>query len=725
MSILSRLWRYVHTNGYPLPNSSAFAPPEAPARRTRGRGRSSAARLEYMEQRLLMTTLVAGESFTYTDARNNKILAQVNGSSTVAELIAATQDGDGTLLFGDIEGSLGNGTVLGNGAVPVTGQGQGSAQLGIFATAQLNVGGIASNQAGNTYGFNIFNVDAAGQPLTTFPITGHSTTIKIVTNTLNSDGTVTSTTTTTTAPAPWDIQYFQINNATGAGENPVDLFEVLEGVDGGAQVQAPVPAGSPPGTSGVVTQTPGLEPGLVGATKVKIGGAAFDPLNGLLYFDVEYTPKAGGGGGTPVQQDILYSIDPTAPNNNIAYFPGSLVPIPGTSTVTRIGALDNGGGAYNISALAFRTNGASNATLFTYRVPGTGTNAGGPPPEPNLETYNANGVGGPILVPVNDAQVTNGFHPGAATPTFLTGVTGLAALPATIPGANGDFIYAVAVNAGTTQLVRIDLDGIDNSTAFNLRTITSTNFGSATDQLETPPANINGVAPFDGNALVGLTFNPKIVDPFNGNLGVLMSYDNAPPTPLVVTQDTVFVNDRLRITQGDVFAVYTNQADIADSITFQHVTINPNTNVITSDAYAGELWQPEHGQLAKLHHGHRSHVRRRLPGFPRHNAQSRQSDEPDPQPTVSLRTNRDQHRHLAGGGYHGFGRHAGRHAFAGLTVGYGLEQTIDPTRALLDQTLNQGLGENFTSANGLAISQRPGRGHQHHGFCGGSICVRR
>ena len=123
---------------------------------------------------------------------------------------------------------------------------------------------------------------------------------------------------------------------------------------------------------------------------------------------------------------------------------------------------------------------------------------------------------------------------------------------------------------------------------FALGSITSTNFGSTTDQIEPTLGPPDNAGPFDGNSLIGLTFNPKVVDPFNGNLGVLMSYDNAPSTPLVTTQDTVFVNDRLRISQGDVFAVYTNQSDISDSITFQHITINPDGSV-TSDAYSGSI----------------------------------------------------------------------------------------------------------------------------------------
>jgi hypothetical protein len=701
MSILARLWRYVHINGngYPLPSSSALVPPASLASTRRARGSSRSARLEYMEQRILMTTLLGGERFTYTDARGNAIIAQVNGAASVTELIAATQDGDGSLLFGDIEGRIiANsdpnapvdprlGDVVGNGAIPVSGGLQGSAQLG-FPPAQLNFGGIASNQGGTTYGFNIFDVDGNGKTFTTYPITGDPITITTVNG---------NTTTTTTEPVPWDLQYFQISNTTGNASNVVDLTNVLEGIDGGNPVTTPPPAGSPPGTPPTITITPGLEPDLLGATKVRIAGAAFSPVDGLLYFDLQFTPKSTGGtGGTIPQQDVLYSIDASAANNDIPYLPGSTTPGPGTSTLTRIGNLDNGGGTYTISALTFQSTGAGTATLYTYLLPAGGAATGAFVPEPTLATQQQTGPGtftgaaGGVLTVINAAVVTFGYHPQAATPTYLTGVTGLVALPATLPGAQGNYLFAT----NGDELVRIDLDNLVNGSQFFPGALTSTNFGSTTDEIE---VNTPGdVAPFDGNSLIGLTYNPNVVDPFTGTRGVLESYDNANGT-----QDTVFVSDRLRISAGDVFAVYTNQADINSTISFQVVTFNTNGTIASSKAYAGSF-----GSLNTDPTG-TANVNVAAPvsgggflGFI--------GTVPNPFGTTPITDQAFLSGTMASslGIFPGdfttiFGGTPVDAIFPGLTVGYGLEQTLDAGEYIISQTL----GQNFTAADGLAISR--------------------
>jgi hypothetical protein len=302
-----------------------------------------------MEQRILMTTLLGGERFTYTDARGNTILAQLNGASLATELIAATQDGTGNLLFGDIEGTVRqngdptapvdprNGAIVGNGAIPVSGGLQGSATLGFgrpggSVNFGLNFGGIAANRGGATFGFNITTVDQNNKPLATFPVTGD-----VIPTAAPSGGTV--------PPVPYDLLLFQINTNpnppppgaqnSGNAFNFQDLSVVLEGADDDV--------------AGIGTGVAALEPDLLQATKVSIAGAAFNPADGLLYFDLQFTPKPPSGGVTIPQQDVLYSVDPSA---------GPAVnEDPTLTTVRRIGNLDNAEGVYTISALAFKSTG--------------------------------------------------------------------------------------------------------------------------------------------------------------------------------------------------------------------------------------------------------------------------------------------------------------------------------------------------------------------------------
>ncbi len=691
MSILSRLWRYVHTNGYPLPSASAFVPHVAPSGR-RARGRAVTPRLEYMEQRLLMTTLFAGEQFLFTNARNVQTLVQINGSSTVTELIAATQDGDGSLLFGDLEGEITTGPragqIVGNGAIPVSGGYQGSAQLQTPSLPKLNVGGISSNQAGATFAFNATDLDDNGNVTTVYPITGDLIPTMAVPPA------------TTTPPIPYDVTLFGIANSNnnpvnnlqaGQAYNPsdpantaqpyVDLSNVLEGIDGG-------------------TISNGTEPELLGATKVKIAGAAFNPVDGLLYFDLQYTPAANTSGTgtstTPVEQDVLYSIDPTAAGNDVA----------GTTTLTRIGNLDIRGGAYSIGALTFKLDTAGSATLITYVNPASasGNSTLGFTPEAGVETYTYSAGAFPTTTNNNVTSVTPdangygdvllGYQPQATTPVYLSNVTGIAVLPATIPGANGNYLFATNGN----ELVRINLTGLQTGTRNNHAILTSSVFGSTTDENEIVAGK---GAPYDGNQLVGLTYNPNVIDPFTGTRGVLESYDSAFGSSGAngsrATQDTVFVSDRLRISQGDIFAVYTNQSNISDSISIQDYTVDTTSGNVISLAYSGSA-----GTLNTL--GNFTTVT--IPtagggylgflgtvpgpaGTPIHN-----------QPFLSGTTDNSI------GIYPGdftttLGGTPVDTILPGLVVGYGLEQGIDVTESLLDQTL----GNNFTSANGLAISR--------------------
>ena len=237
-----------------------------------------------MEPKILLTTLFGGESFVYTDARGNTITAQLNGN-VVAELVAAVQDGvDGSLIFGDIAGQITTGpragTIVGNGSLPVSGAttprgGQFTAVASPPALSnpnfplpanplkgqQVNLQAVASNAAGQTFVFNTFDVSAngGGKFGNTSPNFG------------------------------WTIQLYTLNNATGAST----LFEDLS-----------APLTSEAGTASTLTA-------------VTIGGAAFNPEDGQLVFELHYVEMPAGGAGAAtaaIYFDHLFSLDTSNPN---------------------------------------------------------------------------------------------------------------------------------------------------------------------------------------------------------------------------------------------------------------------------------------------------------------------------------------------------------------------------------------------------------------------------
>ena len=519
---------------------------------------------------MLLTTLVGGQSFDYLLPGGSLpggpfVHVQANGNM-VAELIAAIKTSNAgnnsSLLLGQLPGTSG-GVGVNNGSIPVTGGNAQSAtpnpytdldvnatigpQTGVntFDFSQINLRGIASNSGGVTYAFNIFNTVTGGNGTLNFPTTSGTTTSN---NTL------------------WDIQLLQINNTSGKATFIADLTNQLETGQAGysdPNDQFGLPkAASPLGAA--------MLPDLLGASNVTIGGAAFNPIDGRLYFDVEFTPPSNNtvGTGSNLTQDILMSIDPSAATganpeipvlNTLTY--ANLVNAANT-TAENSSRLDNSGGTQAITALTFQSINNSNALLWTYRVPSNNT-AGA---RTNLESYNV-----PLTFnAVTGRLINNGFNNVLINGNNIP-VTGLSYIPPSSGVAaaqNGNFLFATVTANGTTsanlgltggQLLRIDLSSF-----------TPTVWGPTQD-LNRPGGIINNN--IVGDNLQGLTWNPTQTDPVTHTTGVLMSYDAS-------THDVVYVNNQVRGTQ--LYAVYTNQADINSSLTFQVYTVDSKGNQISS-----------------------------------------------------------------------------------------------------------------------------------------------
>lgn len=135
--------------------------------------------LESLEPRVLLTTLVGGDIFDYIDAAGQHVRVQVDGD-IIAELIGADLDENNNVIVGDVSGVFvssdigrtgaevggglgGEGGIENIGGTSITdavipGNSFGFTPAG---SAQINFQALASDSAGNTYGFNVATVDEA------------------------------------------------------------------------------------------------------------------------------------------------------------------------------------------------------------------------------------------------------------------------------------------------------------------------------------------------------------------------------------------------------------------------------------------------------------------------------------------------------------------------------------------------------------------------------------
>ncbi|HVT80544.1 MAG TPA: hypothetical protein VHM90_07800, partial [Phycisphaerae bacterium] len=476
-----------------------------------------------MEPRVLMTTVYGGETFVYTDALGNTVTATLNGN-VVAELVGAQQYGGGTvqrvttggyLVFGDIAGRFTagprSGLVIGNGSLPVTLGTQSSATTQIpglnYTSNQIHLQALASNAAGNTYGFNAFDTDATG------------TVVK---------------TTSTPNQTIWTFQVVGLSNTSGA-----------------STVLVTIPSNN---------TNPALTPVIpLDAENARIPATAYNPVDGKIYFEVDYSVKpqqqgGGGGGAAPtIYTNEIWSFDPQ------------------TLALTDIGAInafpgDGGAPELDIRGMTFVSNASApgTATLFVAEQP----NATADPADnlrARLAVYAVDTAGtftpGTALRTIN---VNEGFGSGRAQ---LNNIVGLATLPGTANDGTGNgFIYAMISNGAASHVVQIDLT-LDSAGSAN-----SMSIGDTTDLIES--LNTRNPNPKDGRSPGGFTFNPTLVDPFTGQLGAWLSIDTAThtvpgPRGTARGDDLIFINHQFRVSAGDVFTVYSNIADIQSAITFQ------------------------------------------------------------------------------------------------------------------------------------------------------------
>ena len=556
MGILGSFSRYLRTHGRLLyADPRGFGTTSAFRRRKKS---ARAAYLEYLEPRVLMTTVYGGEVFQYTDSLGNLVKTTLNGN-VVTELVSAVQAGGispkrltshgGYLIFGDIAGRFTSGprqgVVVGNGSLPVNNGTQGSATAsgahitvpnaaypaGLTGATQVYLQTLATNNLGQTFTFNLFDNDTAGNVMRS-PLDAGS------------------------QQQQWVMQLIELNNSTMAGS-------VVYSVNSDSSVS---PLHFPTDNT---TST-------YAYANVGVKAAAFNPIDNRLYFEFHYdlaittgsNGTAGSGtngtGSTTTSAtsgtfDDIYVIDTRQGQSGSFRLVGSI-------DTTRNAA---GAPRQEVTGMAFVVNATAptTATMYLSMQP---NGVGGPPtlrppPSPQLVPYAVSSSGSISLSsPQTPMIIYEGYGAGRSP---LTDIVGLTSLPASQDGGGSGYLFALVSNASngaSSHLARIELVASNGST-------NATSWGNTTDVYETIAHN--AAAPYDGQSMTGLTYNPTLVDPFTGQLGTFMSIDTA-------TTNLDFINHKLRVNAGDVYSVYTTVSDINSSIVFQ------GTNLYQGDSGA-------------------------------------------------------------------------------------------------------------------------------------------
>ena len=456
--------------------------------------------IEPLEPRRLLTTIHGGQSFEYQDINGNIDRITATGRNFTAELIGASVDrGTNAITLVDLPGELftGNGPAVDlNGGITAP---QGVQVIGtitvndpIDANGSGNgtIGALASETSGQLWGVNV--------------VVPQNTTQGTVQHNL--------------------LQIVQIDSRTGAG---LVVAEVSTQALAAASVFSAFSGGTGPNAP---------PPQITGAT-----AAAFNPVNGLLYF-----VATGGINNTPV----LFTIDVHASDIG-----GSLRAIPGTFR-------SNGAAATNVGGMVFDRTGGGAVRLVAALNIGATT---------QLDTINQGNsdiwteqvvvnTGGNPLVGLS----LLGDNPNAEDTVFY-GLTGQAGNGPGGNGINGNNAIAAASEVQITVFGNTS-NTVDFGT-LNTQTVNLVTGGTTQGTTEGNPGD--------------LTYDPTLFDPFTGTVGALVGTD-------LQTHDLFIVSPINRTPTTTMFAIYVSQSDASGGLSAA-VTPKPPASPIPMLPFSGSI----------------------------------------------------------------------------------------------------------------------------------------
>ena len=531
--------------------------------------------------------MTGGESFQFTDVDGQIIQVDVTGD-TVLELIGAKASNN-EIKLGDLAGEFSASTIGRNGA-----------QIGIDGSeligrteitdplsedrstneaGEIAIEALASNTSGDTYGFNILDVEVGDNTQRLLqllsidntngdatviadlflPVTVQDDNIELVSssgplqtdqgtatdgndlNFLNGDIAVSLTGAGSVTVHDNDLsdnnidalvlngtnQFTEIQ-ITSADDRIVSVDRVLS--DNGETVQSVTIDDAEDAIAGVAADSDSL------VTLNAVRAAAFNPLDDdLLYFVAELGPD---GDGDPVQR--LFRVD-----------------------VTDTTVVEQATGDFNeqpVESIAFDQTGPSASRLLA--LAGTGTLGGATGPNEILELrFDASNFTDPASTSVNAVEARYEVQLNGGS---FSGLTGLE-------------VFGDDPTAEDTTLLALESDGVDSS-VFQVELTGElavlTDFETATDFDDDE-------SPFRGWNFQSLSYNPTLVDPFTGELGAYIATD-------ATTDDLMYINT---IERGfnQLFALYISNADEQSAVRISAINVTTDDQIHTPFTGVSEL----------------------------------------------------------------------------------------------------------------------------------------
>lgn len=475
--------------------------------------------LEGLEARAYFTTIVGGDVFEYQDAGGNTVRVAASGN-IVAELIGGSLTPSGTgVNINDVPGHFYASTVGRNGTDYLGGVGGargiqllgnvnlfdplvplGSSTYDPAGRTTYTPRSIATDAQGNMFGFNVVAITDSTTNLT-------RNLVQLLK--YDKDGSTTGTPGTATVIAELDLH---IPVTTGLFVQPKSNFLATDGL-------------------------------------TDVSAAAFNPIDGRLYFVLRGTSGTGPGQNPPpaVPTQQLFSVNVNAGNAgaitaSVTAFTGSFNRSSNKET--------------SVTALVWDQTAAATAQLYAFYT----------------DTFNAALRGSIIRVNLGNTDILNNqttvtYGASATTAgTAVSAVTGLTIVNDNPIGIDTVFYATESASSGGVvvnssvgpQVLKITLPVIGGNA-------TAVGYG----QLQDP-------APATGSATAGLdigdlTYNPVLTDPFTGKLGALVAVD-------ATSDQVLYVDQRQRFPSTNVFNLYISSADSTGQIVIGQVAKFDPTN---------------------------------------------------------------------------------------------------------------------------------------------------
>ncbi|MCC7147407.1 MAG: hypothetical protein IT443_13255 [Phycisphaeraceae bacterium] len=497
--------------------------------------------LETLEPRLLLTTLLGGDNFSFQDAEGQRINISVGGN-VIVEVLGATMGANGDVIIHQMPGeffesSFGRrgangdprlGGVLGGfgaakGVIPVTLDDQAGAHTeiqesagfpGIAAPGEFEINALATNAAGDVYGLTYAEV-----------------------------------------PGLFGLQRFvyllSLDTSTGEATPVRNLYSQLLGIFDDGDLDTPAPE------------------------IIKLSAADFNPLDDLMYFVARIT--------TPVSSDIDYLLRVNVTTGLVQALGRTI-----GGVFTPEAFADSDTALVSVESIVFDQVGAgpdytNNVYLWAYLVENAPQPDGGVQPEGRVVRFNVTGAAGSLPTIRTDLRpvwrtVTDASTSGVGVEAdIISDITGIEFGPDD-PNAAETTMFAVNARTSDSSLWQIDL----SSGA-------AENWGPLSDPNDPDASGLVADIPFQDGAVRGenigaLAWSDDLPNPFTGETGVMLGTD-------ISTDELLFIDTRQRFPFSNAFLIYVTQGDPNGWISASVTEFDETTGILTYQIFDSDAGQ--------------------------------------------------------------------------------------------------------------------------------------